>query len=80
MTIYRRDVEKKFGQLRMRLYPQGTTAPDHEPPHADMKALVASLEEALAPLDTAGGDTVVFRNIAYDDKVAVRETVRLSRY
>ncbi|MFO0747710.1 MAG: hypothetical protein U1F43_18900 [Myxococcota bacterium] len=81
MTVYRLDVEKKFGQLHLRLYPQGTPAPEYGPAHGDMKALVAALEEALAPVDTtSGADSVIFRNIAYGEKVALRETVRLSRF
>lgn len=81
MAIYKLDVEKKFGQLRFRLYPQGSTPGDFGPGLTDMKALLAALDEALAPLDTKGGnDSVFFRNIEYARKTPLKETVRLSRY
>jgi hypothetical protein len=81
MAIYKLEVEKKFGQLQMRLGLQGAKAPEFGPPAADVKALVAQLEQALAPLDTKGGtDSVIFRGIEYKRKIDLRETVRLSKF
>lgn len=81
MAIYRLDVEKRFGQLRFRLYPQGSPPGDFGAAEPDMKALLAALDEALAPLDTKGGnDSVIFRNIEYAKKTPLKETVRLSRF
>ena len=79
--IYRLDVEKKFGQLHMRLFVQGEKAPDFGPPAADIKALVEQVGVALEPLDTKGGvDSVIFRGIEYKKKVDLRETVRFSKF
>jgi hypothetical protein len=81
MAVYRLDVEKRFGQFLLRLYPQGVVAPAFGAPCAHIKALTAELAARLDGLALGpGGDSVVFRNIAYDDVVALRETVRLSRY
>ncbi len=81
MAIYRLDVEKKFGQLQFRLYPQGEAAGAFGSPSADMKQLIASLDEALEPLDTKNRvDTVIFRNIEYATKRDLRETVRFSKF
>jgi hypothetical protein len=81
MAVYRLDVEKRFGQFLLRLYPQGELAPPFGAPCTHVKALVAELAARLDGLTLApDADSVVFRNIAYDDPVALRETVRLSRY
>lgn len=81
MAVYKLDVEKKFGQLRFRLAPQAGPAGDFSAPLGDMKALLAALDEAWAPLDTkTGADAIVFRNIEYAKKRDVRETVRLSKF
>lgn len=81
MAIYKLDVEKRFGQLQFRLYPQGGPPGDFRGGLPDMKALLEALDEALEPLDTKGGnDSVIFRNIEYDKKTPLRETVRLSRF
>lgn len=81
MAIYRLDVEKKYGQLQFRLYPQGGTPGPFGAQTADMKGLIASLEEALAPLDTKNRvDSVIFRNIEYATKRELRETVRFSKF
>lgn len=81
MAIYRLDIEKKFGQLQLRLYPQGSPPGEFTGGLPDMKALLAALDEALAPLDTKGGvDSVIFRNIEYAKKTPLKETVRLSKF
>lgn len=81
MAIYKLDVDKRFGQYHLRLTPQGAAPGDFSAPLPDMNALIAALDEALAPLDTKGGvDSIVFRNIAYGKKRDLRETVRLSRF
>lgn len=81
MAIYKLDIEKKFGQLQFRLYPQGGPPADFKGGLPDMKALLAALDEALAPLDTKGGvDSIVFRNIDYAKKTPLKETVRLSKF
>lgn len=81
MTHYRLDVDKKFGQYLMRFYEQGATPPAFGPPLADMRALVAALEARLVGVALDGGEDVVsFRNNAYVSAIALRETVRLSRY
>ncbi len=78
MAIYKLDVEKKFGQLRFRLYPQGTTPGDFGGDAAEMKAFLEGLDGALEPL--ASTDSVIFRSIEYPERLPLRETVRLSRY
>ena len=81
MAIYKLDVEKKFGQLRFRLFLLGASPPDFSAGAADMKTLIAGLDEALAPLDTKGGvDSIIFRGIEYTKKLHLTETVRLSSY
>ena len=81
MGIYKLEVEKKFGQLQMRLFPQGDRPAEFGPPAADIKALVAQLDQVLEPLDTKGGaDSVIFRGIEYKKKVDLRETVRFSKF
>lgn len=81
MAIYKLEVETKFGQLQMRLFPQGEKPSEFGPPAAEVRALIDQLERALAPLDTKGGaDTVFFRGIEYSSKVDLRETVRFSKF
>ena len=81
MAIYKLDVEKKFGQLRFRLYPQGEKPGEFGADAADMKALLAALDAALEPLDTkTGADSVIYRNIEYTKKAHLRETVRFSKF
>ncbi len=81
MGIYKLEVEKKFGQLQMRLFPQGEKPSEFGPPAADIRALVAQLEQALEPLETKGdADSVIFRGIEYKEKVDLRETVRFSKF
>lgn len=81
MAIYRLDIEKRFGQLQLRLFPQGTTPPAFGAPARDLKGLLAALDEALAPLDTkSGADSVIFREIEYTKKTPLKETVRLSKF
>jgi len=80
MAIYRLDVERRFGQLRFRLYEQGGPPGEMSEGAPDMKALLDALDLALAPLDTKGGvDSIIFRQIEYTKKLHLRETVRLSR-
>lgn len=78
MAIFKLDVEKKFGQLRFRLYPQASAAGAFGGDAPEMKALLANLDGALEPL--TADDSVIFRGIEYNEKVALRETVRLSRF
>lgn len=78
MAIYRLDVEKKFGQLRFRLYPQGTTPGDFGGAATEMKSFIEGLDSALEPLISS--DSVIFRNIEYPERIPLRETVRLSRF
>lgn len=81
MAIFRLDVEKRFGQLRFRLYQQGSQPGDFGGEAADMAGLLANLDEALAPLDTKSRtDSVIFRNIEYATKRDLKETVRLSKF
>ena len=81
MAIYRLDVEKKYGQLQFRLYPQGDAAGAFGAPAPDIKALIAALDAALEPLDTKNKvDSVIFRNIEYGSKRDLREKVRFSKF
>ncbi len=78
MAIFKLDVEKKFGQLRFRLSPQASAPGDFGGDATEMKALLERLDAALEPL--TANDSVIFRGIEYNEKVALRETVRLSRF
>jgi len=78
MAIYKLDVEKKFGQLRFRLYPQASAPGVFGSDAPEMKAFIEHLDAAIEPLTPS--DSVFFRGIEYSDKVALRETVRLSRF
>ncbi len=81
MAIYKLDIEKRFGQLRLRLYPQGGAATEFGGDATDVRGLIENLDAALAPLDIdSGADSVFFRNIEYAETVALRETVRHSRF
>lgn len=81
MAIYKLDVEQKYGQYRFRLYPKSDKPGEFASAANDVKGLVANLEEALDDLDLQpGADSVIFRNIEYDDATALRETVRFSKY
>ena len=81
MAIYKLEVEKKFGQLQMRLFVQGDKPSEYGPPATDIKALVEQLDQSLGPLDTKGdADSVIFRGIEYKKKVDLRETVRFSKF
>jgi hypothetical protein len=81
MGIYKLEVEKKFGQLQLRLFPQGDKPAEFGPPASDIKQLVEQLDQALERLDIKGGaDSVIFRGIEYKKNVDLRETVRFSKF
>lgn len=80
MAIYRLDVEKKFGQLRFRLYQHDSAPGDFGGEANDIRGLLSNLDEALEPLDTSAGDSVIFRNIEYVKKDQLKENVRVGTY
>ena len=81
MAIYKLDIEKKFGQLRFRLYPQSGAPSAFGGDATDVRGLIENLDAALTSLDIdSGADSVFFRNIEYAETVALRETVRHSRF
>lgn len=81
MAIYKLDVEKKYGQYQLRLYPQGARPTEFGAKATDMRTLIGHLESATADLDLkVGGDSVIFRQIEYNDTTSLRETVRFSKY
>jgi hypothetical protein len=81
MAIYKLDIDKKFGQYHLRLSPQADKSAELSSTAKDVRGLIANLDAALAGLDLrVNGDTVIFRQIEYDDSTNLRETVRFSRY
>ncbi len=81
MAIYKLDVEKKYGQYHLRLYPQGARPTEFGAKTSEMRGLIAHLDSAIGDLDLkVGGDSVIFRQIEYNNTTSLRETVRFSKY
>ena len=81
MAIYKLEVEQKYGQYRFRLYRNNETPGDFDGAANDVRGLLSNLDKSLGDLDLkAGADSVIFRNIEYDNTTSLRETVRLSKF
>jgi len=73
----RLEVRRQFGQLQFRLAPVGAASREApwSPPCPTRSALLAALREALAAVDFVGGQSVVYRGLAYPTAAALTQTV-----
>jgi len=80
MATFKLDIVKQYGQLLHRLYPSTDKAPDYAVPVKDVNALIEAVAKTLDGAKVAKADTVIFRQIGYEDRQELREAVRTATY
>ena len=67
MAAYKLDIRKQYGQFQQRVYSQGGSAPDHSGGARTIKEMVTNVKQALGDAGVSPDDTVIFRNISYEN-------------
>lgn len=82
MATFKLEVQKEFGRFQHRITPttRDAAASDWSAPVGDRDALLADVGKSLGGIDFAGGDTVIFRSIAYANAAEVSNTVKFSNF
>ena len=80
MAAFKLDIQKQYGVFQQRVYAQGAAAPEHAGDARSVKDMVSSVKTALGGAGVNTDDTVIFRNIAYEDQDALLLAVRDAPY
>ena len=80
MATYKLEINKQFGQLQHRLFPSADAQPPFAKPVSDLNGLVEAVTASLDDVGVTKADTVVFRQIGYDNRDDLRHAVRTATY
>ncbi len=80
MATYKLEIIKQFGKIQHRLFPSSGSAPDFTTPVGDVHGLLDVVTKSLDDVGVTKADTVVFRQIGYDNRDDLREAVRTATY
>ncbi len=80
MPAYKLDIRKQYGQFQQRVYAQGVSAPDHGGGARTVKEMVTNVQTALGDAGVSPEDTVIFRNISYEDRDTLLLAIRDAPY
>ena len=80
MAAYKLDIQKQYGVFQQRIYAQGAAPPEHAGDARSVKDMVTSVKTGLGGAGVGAGDTIIFRNIAYEDQAALLLAVRDAPY
>lgn len=80
MATYKLEIKKEFGQLHLRMYASADLAPTFAGPVKDLIGLIEAVNSSLDERKVTSADTVVFRQIGYNDRTDLRDAVRTATY
>jgi len=80
LPAYKLDIRKQFGQFEHRVYKQGGATPDHAGGARTLKEMVSNARKSLDDAGVTPDDTIIFRNISYEDQEALLLAIRDAPY